>query len=96
MLRDYFRVVCPCLNNDIVSCKYYVDHSGLGTKLQTDSIKIADQRRRGIFVIRANNSPIFGTYAGGCNRTLMKTPYIDITEGNHFSQMIREKLKKTS
>ena len=81
------------MNNDTVSCKYYVDHSGLGTELQTASIKIADQRRRGIFVIGANNSPIFGPYAGGCNNTLMKTPYIDITEGNHFSQMIRENLK---
>ena len=84
------------MNNDTVSCKYYVDHSGLGTELQTASVKIADQRLRGIFVIRANNSPIFGTYAGGCNNTLMKTPYIDITEGNNFSQMIREKLKDTS
>ena len=96
MLRDYFRVVCPCLKNDTVSCKYYVDHSGLGTELRTASIKIADLRRRGIFVIGANNSPIFCKHAGGCNNTLMKTPYIDITEGNNFSQMIREKLKDTS
>ena len=96
MLWDYFRVVSPCFNNDTVLCKYYVDHSAWGTKLQTASIKIADRRRRGIFVIGANNSPIFGTYAGGCNNTLMKTPYIDITEGNNFSQMIREKLENTS